>query len=156
DLTVPSPGVTTIQAAIASVSDLNHDGALVIDVKAGLYRENLLVNRPVTLRGDDGETTVIEGEGTAGAIRATASNASRWGLVVVGGAGGFSLESANVLVDGSRAWRNLGAGIVVSGANAEISGAEALENASDGLLVDGASGARCSASGFFDNGGPGI
>jgi len=156
DLTVPSPGVSTIQAAIASVSDLNHDGALVIDVKAGLYRENLLINRPVTLRGDDGETTVVEGDGTAGTIRVTAPNVSLWGLTAVGGASGFALESTSALVDGSRAWRNLGAGIVVSGAGAQVSGAEVLENAGDGLLVDGAPGAVCSGSGFFDNGGAGI
>ena len=156
DLTVPSPGVTTIQAAIASVSDRNHDGALVIDVKAGLYRENLLVDRPVTLRGEDGETTIVEGDGTVGTIRVTAPNVSLWGLTAVGGASGFALESANVLVDDSRAWRNLGAGIVVSGADARIVGAETLENAGDGLLVDGAPGAMCSGSGSFDNGGAGI
>src|SRR5262249_61471959 len=76
DLTVPSPGVTTIQAAIASVSDLNHDGALVIDVKAGLYREDLLINRPVTLRGEDAETAGVEGAGTAGRPRGPAPHAS--------------------------------------------------------------------------------
>jgi len=156
DLTVPSPGVSTIQAAIASVSDRNHDGALVIDIKGGLYRENLLVDRPVTLRGDDGETTIVEGDGTAGAIHVTAPNVSLWGLTAAGGASGFSLGGANVLVAGSRAWRNLGPGIVVSGAGAEVSGAEVLENAGDGLLVDGAPGAVCSGSGFFDNGGAGI
>jgi len=67
-LTVPDP-YPTIQAAInaANASD-------TIQVAAGIYYENVIVNKSVTLRGEDSATTIIDANQTGHGVKMNASN----------------------------------------------------------------------------------
>ncbi len=154
DLTVPSPQALTIQAAINSVFDRNGDGFLVIGVKPGLYRENVVVNRPLELRGDDAGTTVIQGDGSASVLSASAGNITIRNLTTVGGSSGFTFSSSSARLVECRAWHNLGAGISISGSGAQIWRVQALENAGDGLLSS-AKATTCVDDLVLDNGGAG-
>jgi Right handed beta helix region len=155
DMTVPSRAAATIQAAIDQVADRNHDGALVVAIRPGLYRENIVVGRQIVLRGDGADSTILQGDGASNVVSVAAPNATLQGLTTVGGSTGFALAGATALLIDSRAWHNLGAGITVSGSNVQVVRVEAAGNGSDGLSVTGASGAVCSGNHLFDNGGAG-
>ena len=60
-------GYSTIQSAIDSGATTSGH---VLSVKAGTYRENLVVNKPLSILGEDAATTIIDGgsEGTVVAI----------------------------------------------------------------------------------------
>ncbi len=156
DLTVPTDATPTLQAAIASATDRNLDGTITIAVKPGRYRETLTITRALTLRGEDAATTVLQGDGTAPVVRVTAANVTLRGLGAVGGGSGFALEADSALVADSRAWRNQGAGVLVSGPGAQILRSAAVENGGDGVLVGATTGAVCADSALVGNGGAGV
>jgi hypothetical protein len=155
DMTVPSKNAATIQEAIDRVSDKNQDGTLVVELGPGIFRENVVVHRSVTLRGNSQVTTIIEGDGTGSTLAVTAPNAMVQRLTVVGGASGVALSGNAAGLTDSRAWRNLGAGVTISGASARLWHATLLNNDGDGVSAIGAGGLVCSASSFVDNGGIG-
>ncbi|MCD6403118.1 MAG: hypothetical protein J7K98_02190, partial [Candidatus Aenigmarchaeota archaeon] len=71
---------TSIQDAINNVCD----GCTVV-VKDGTYHENILINKNITLIGEDPSTTVIEGDGTANTIEIQALNVRIEGFTIKGG-----------------------------------------------------------------------
>ncbi len=155
DIIAPSRAAPTIQAAINQVTDRNHDGALVVTVRPGLYHENIVVNRSIVLRGAGTGSTIIAGDGTGSVVSVSAPNSMIQGLTTVGGSSGFALAGASTLLIDSRAWHNLGAGIAVSGPSVRVVRDHAAENGADGLSVNGATGIVCSGNQLFDNGGVG-
>jgi parallel beta-helix repeat protein len=68
-IVVPSPGYETIQKAInaANFGD-------VIRVSAGIYNENLLVNKTVSIIGENASTTVIDGGNVGNVITILSPN----------------------------------------------------------------------------------
>ena len=70
----------SIQAAINNAS--NGD---VIFVQEGTYFENVVVNKTVSLVGENKETTVIDGNGTGVTVRITAENVTIKSLTIRGG-----------------------------------------------------------------------
>ena len=156
DVRVPSLRAPTIQAAINAVFDRNHDGKLVIDVKPGLYREDLVVNRSVVLRGREPETTIVQGSGSGSVISVSAANATVEGLTAVGGTSGFALSGASTRLLDVTAWHNLGAGIAITGSDAEMWQSTSAANGGDGLQVNGGTGSLCFDSEILDNGGTGV
>lgn len=155
DIIAPSQGAPTIQAAIDQVADRNHDGALVVAVRPGLYHENVRVNRSIVLRGAGAGSTILQGDGAASVVSVSALSSTVQGLTTVGGSNGFALGGASALLIDSRAWHNVGAGVAVSGAAVQVVSNQAAENGSDGLSVLGGVGAVCSGNHLFDNGGAG-
>jgi parallel beta-helix repeat protein len=55
-ITVPSPGYETIQKAVNAANPRD-----TIMVTAGIYHENLIVNKTISLIGEDPTTTIIDG-----------------------------------------------------------------------------------------------
>ncbi|MFQ5667564.1 MAG: nitrous oxide reductase family maturation protein NosD [Candidatus Binatia bacterium] len=156
DLSVPSQQAPSIQAAIDSISDSNGDGLLVINLEPGLYRENVLANRPVVLYGAGMDSTILQGDGSASVLRVTASNVAVHGLTVLGGMDGFTLDAPAALLAQTRAWRNLQAGVSVSGSAVRVWHAESADNSGSGLrLSKEANDATCSETRLVDNHGAG-
>jgi hypothetical protein len=155
DVVVPSQAAATIQAGIDQVTDRNSDGALVVAVRPGLYHENIVVNRPIVLRGAGAGSTILTGDGSASVVSVNAPNSTLQGLTTVGGGNGFALSGGSTLLLDSSAWHNLGAGIAISGATSKLVRNQAAENGTDGLLINGAGGAICSGNLLVNNGGAG-
>ncbi len=66
----------TIGLAVASAFDRDADGSVVIRVRPGEYRENVLIARSnLSIEGDDRDTTIVRGNGLAPTIQI--SNALR-------------------------------------------------------------------------------
>lgn len=155
DIVAPGPAAATIQAAINQVTDRNHDGALVVAIRPGLYQESVVVGRPMVLRGAGAGATVLQGDGTASVVSVTAPNSTVQGITTVSGGQGFALSGPSTLLIDGRAWHNVGAGIAVSGASVQVLRDQAAENGADGVLLSGATGAVCSGNYLIDNGGAG-
>ena len=67
-LTVPYP-YPTIQAAVNAANPYD-----TIEVAAGIYIENVIANKSVTLRGEDSATTIIDANQTGHGVKINASN----------------------------------------------------------------------------------
>ncbi len=155
DIVVPSQAAATIQAGINQVTDRNNDGALVVAVRPGLYHENVVVNRPIVLRGAGAGSTILQGDGPASVVSVTAANSTIQGLTAVGGGNGFAVSGGSMLLIDSSAWHNLGAGITISGATSTVLRTRAADNGTDGIAINAAGGAVCSGNLLFNNGGAG-
>ena len=68
----------TIQEAINSA-----DEGDTIFVRSGIYYENLVVNKSVSLVGEDRETTIIDGNYTGNAMNVTANNVTIQGFTIL-------------------------------------------------------------------------
>ncbi len=91
DVVAPSGSVPTLQAAIDAATDRNQDGRIVVALRAGLYRESVVIDRALDLVGAGRELTVLQGDGSAPVLVATASNVVIRGLTVIGGTRGVQL-----------------------------------------------------------------
>jgi len=67
----------TIQEAINAATPGN-----IIFVKAGIYRENVIVNKAVSLVGEDPATTIIDGGGVGTVVNITADNVRLTGFTI--------------------------------------------------------------------------
>jgi parallel beta-helix repeat protein len=107
----------TIQAAINAANP-----GETIFVKAGTYDEHLVVNKSLTLIGEDMNTTIIDGSGTGLVIRSNVSNVEIRGFTIQNGGsspdGGISIGGSvnNTICDNMI--RNNGVGITLIGSNA--------------------------------------
>jgi len=156
DVAVPSNSVPTIQEAIDGTPDRNGDGLVVVDVGPGLYRENLVIGRPVVLQGAGADRTIVRGDGWSSVIRVDAPNVTIRGMTAVGGMTGFDLRAASTTLAESRAWNNVGAGVSVTGDSVTLWRTRSVDNRGDGLLVEGASNLECRESALISNGGAGV
>lgn len=79
-ITVPSPGYETIQKAInaANIGD-------IIMVDAGIYHENLIVNKSVSLIGENSFTTIIDGGDVGTVITIISPNVTINGFTIQNG-----------------------------------------------------------------------
>lgn len=77
---VPSSGYETIQKAINAASPGD-----IISVKAGAYRENLVVNKSVSIIGENPLTTIIDGHGWGTVITITSPNVVISGFTIRNG-----------------------------------------------------------------------
>jgi parallel beta-helix repeat protein len=72
-------GYDTIQEAINSGATLDGD---IITVKAGTYRENIEVNKTLTILGEDKATTIIDADRNGTGVKITAGNVTFSGFTV--------------------------------------------------------------------------
>ena len=85
---VPTPEYLTIQAAI----DAAHPGD-IIKVASGIYSERIVVNKSLTLVGENRETTILDGGGLGIVVRINAPDVEVRGFTVQNGG-----ESPNILL----------------------------------------------------------
>ncbi len=78
----------TIQEAVDAASSRD-----TVSVKCGIYREHVVVNKPLSLLGEDTNNTVIDGNGTGCGILVTADYTSVKGLRVQNCEDGIKVES---------------------------------------------------------------
>lgn len=89
----------TVYVKYASIQEAinNANPGTTIHVSAGTYDENVVVNKTISLDGENKETTVIDGKGTGIVVHVTASN-----VVMTG----FTMQDAMALDSGIRLEQN--------------------------------------------------
>jgi parallel beta-helix repeat protein len=111
---VPS-NYPTIQEAIDSAAPES-----VILVSGGIYHENVVVNKTLTLLGEEKTGTIIDGEGGGAVILVRANNVLIDGFTVEGSSISSSIAvqgSENVTVRGNILTRSSSCGIILSHSN---------------------------------------
>ena len=120
----------TIQAAINNAN--NGD---VIQVRPKIYLENVVVNKTISLIGDDHDTTIIEGAGTV--ILVTADNVIISDFTVRNGAIGVRLDSSwNITVNDNNINNNEDGIHLFSSQNCLISKNNASNNDHRGIFLN--------------------
>ncbi|MDH5770479.1 MAG: right-handed parallel beta-helix repeat-containing protein [Candidatus Bathyarchaeota archaeon] len=79
-ITVPSSGYETIQEAINAANPSD-----IINVKVGIYPENLIVNKTVSIIGENPATTIIDGGGLGSVITITSPTVVISGFTIKNG-----------------------------------------------------------------------
>ncbi len=149
--------VPTNYLTIQSAVDAAGAGDTVI-VESGTYRENVVLNTTITLRGiDTGEgLPVIDACGNSSALSVTANGVTVEGVVLTGageeyGDAGLYVEADNTTLVNLTAWENACEGIVIyDSKNAALTGCSALSNTGYGIYIEDSSGStlnNCSANG---------
>jgi len=124
---------TTIQAAIDANETLDRH---TIFVEEGIYYEHVVVNKSISLIGENRTTTVIDGNGTGIDIHVTANSVVIKGFTVKNGTSGIYLYRANnSLVMGNDVVFNGDALLVYYSGNCTIYQNSAGNNTSRGILV---------------------
>jgi nitrous oxidase accessory protein NosD/Tol biopolymer transport system component len=87
-LTVPDD-YPTIQDAVSAA-----DPGDTVSVRKGVYTENIIISKPLTLQGEDREKTIIDGGGSGNAVHITASHVTVEGITVRNGERGIEIKSS--------------------------------------------------------------
>lgn len=85
---VPSTGITTIQQAINQ-----SDSGDTILVQSGVYTENVVLNKSVTLKGANRDYTIVNGNFSGNVIRVTARGAAISNLTITGSGNGVNNDA---------------------------------------------------------------
>lgn len=136
---------STIQEAI------NHAySGDTINVDAGTYYENILVDKPLTLIGINQASVVIDGSSTATTVTVTADGVSISGFTIqkgggaifvgeigktVGAGDGLYLQGSNIVLSGNFITANQYDGVEVIGTNNQISGNKITANPEFGISI---------------------
>ena len=135
---VPSSAYTTIQAAVNAATT-----CATINMAAGTYTENVLIDHAVTIRGEGQGSTIVNGGGSGTVFTITSGTVTIKGVTIQNGLGSLgggifntgTLTVKNSLIADNRA--DLGGGIVNFGMltvqNSTIADNQASENGG-GLL----------------------
>lgn len=87
---VGSEGFSTIQEAINAANETE-----TVQVTNGVYYEHVIVNKSISLIGDDWKTTIVDGEGNGEVIRVVANSVRITGFTVRnGGVSGISISNS--------------------------------------------------------------
>lgn len=86
-LTVPDD-YPTIQAAVSAAGPGD-----TVSVRKGLYTENIIISKSLTLQGEDREKTIIDGGGSNNVVHITASHVTVGGFTVRNGQNGVEIQS---------------------------------------------------------------
>jgi len=142
---------TTIQEAI----DMANEGEIIL-VKAGTYYEHIIVNKPLSLVGENKQDTIIDGSGAETVVNIIASNITLSGFTIQnGGLGIYLWGSSNNFLSGNDVSNN-GHGIYLSysGDNV-VSGNNVSEN-EHGIYLEGSSNNALTGNDVSNNNGYGI
>jgi parallel beta-helix repeat protein len=120
---IPVSSTGTIQAAINIASS----GDTIL-VASGTYRENLIINKSLSIVGENRTTTIIDGNGSDNAVSISSGNVSIESLTITNTALGHS-----------------GVGIHVSRSTGVVVGDTEITNTNNGLTLD------LSSNGAFSN-----
>jgi parallel beta-helix repeat protein len=127
---------SSIQAAINNATD-----GEIIFIHKGTYNENILVNKTVTLLGEDVEGTIIDGNGSGIPLRISAENVSLKNLTIRGG--GSNAYESGVFVESSSS--NITSNIIIGNgligmclnksSNTIVAGNMIKQNNGDGIVL---------------------
>jgi parallel beta-helix repeat protein len=99
---------SSIQDAIDDATDGD-----IVYIYSGTYYENIVVNKSISISGEDSETTIIDGSGIGDVISVVADWVNISGLKLIGGESGILLEDVhNCSIYSNDVWGN-GNGIVL-------------------------------------------
>jgi len=87
-LTVPDD-YPTIQDAVSAAEQGD-----TVSVRKGVYTENIFIGKPLTLQGENRETTIIDGGANGDVVAITASEVSMSGLTVRNGNNGIVIKTS--------------------------------------------------------------
>jgi parallel beta-helix repeat protein len=110
---------TTIQEAINNVGENS-----TIIVRAGIYQENIIVNKPLTLTGENSETTVIDGNGASAVVE----------LAATCNITGFTIQNGQIGIRGYGGWEGV-PGPVPKFTGHRIEGNRVIGNSHGGILL---------------------
>ena len=132
----------SIQEAIDAVETL--DGHTIF-VEAGVYDENIVVDKSLSLIGEDKETTIIDGGGRGTVVRVAADDTVITGFIVRNSSetahvfermGVFVCNSSNVLLVDCESYDNFIGVCLLSSHNSIISGNTILNNEHHGICIE--------------------
>jgi parallel beta-helix repeat protein len=124
----------TIQKAINNASEWD-----TIFVRNGTYFEHVVVNKTVTLVGENRHTTIIDGNGTGNVVLVIAAdNVTITEFTVRNGSNGFYVLGFNQTITGNIIFNNTYHGIDMIGVKNSII-ENTLSNNSYGIILDGSS-----------------
>jgi parallel beta-helix repeat protein len=109
-----------------------------VSVPSGTYHENITVWKPLTVKGEDRDTTIIEQTGAFAVCRITSGNVVISGFTIRGGSIGIWIDSSgqNTVID-SNVITNNDDGIWVTSSNGSLIGNNIItENLFMGLYID--------------------
>jgi len=98
----------TIQEAINAANPQD-----TIYVRAGVYYENIVVNKTVSLIGVDKDTTIIDGRAGGNVISIIANQVTVSGFTIQMGKSGVSIQSNNNTIYGNRITNNSDGGVCI-------------------------------------------
>jgi len=166
----------TIQEAIGNASEGD-----TVFVKKGIYKENVIVDRPVSLLGEDSAETVIEGQvyryGPFYTIRIQANNVEISGFTITGTLTGITTDGSpygckiisnniednfetgisvsygeNWVLSENNITRNGMYGIYICSSNSVVSNNNVSGNQAAGIIVDSCTNVTISGNSITDNG----
>ncbi len=124
----------SIAVAVGAAVDTDLDGRITIEVAEGIFRETVLVNRAIELRGSGLGRTVIDAQGLGPALTVQDDDALVDALTASGGTSGISVQNPVTLRD-VEAWANLGTGIELTATGATAERCIARANGGDGFRI---------------------
>ncbi|MEM3696632.1 MAG: NosD domain-containing protein [Candidatus Bathyarchaeia archaeon] len=124
---------TTIQAAIDDPQTLNGH---TLYVKNGIYYENVIINKSLSLIGENKSNTIIQGNGGGTVVFIVVNNVTLRGFTVMNGSNGAFVENAdNCLIMDNNFTQNVDAILVRYSANCTIRQNIIGNNTNRGLLI---------------------
>jgi parallel beta-helix repeat protein len=124
---------TTIQAAIEDPQTL--DGHTIF-VEKGIYLENVIINKSLSLIGENRSNTIIDGNGGATVVWVVADNVTLKGFTLMNGGSGTLVENAdNCLIMDNNFTQNVDAILVRYSVNCTLRQNIIGNNTGRGLLI---------------------
>ncbi len=158
---VTPPQIAGPDESISNAIQMARDGD-VVEVKSGIYRENIFLDKSITLKGVDtgGGPPVLMGDGVESTLTLLADGCIVEGFVVTGSGNphaGIEILSGNNSISDNVIRNNRGYGVLISEArgNAVLSN-QIRENGFDGVCIKGAGDNLVSDNVVSTNGGCGI
>lgn len=125
---------TTIQAAINANETLNGH---IIFVEEGVYYEHVILNKSLSLMGENRNTTIIDGNGTGTVVKVEANHAALMIFEIVNGNNGVVLENVdNCSVDRLNVVENIEFGIFLNNSTSCAIQYAHITNNSHGILLN--------------------
>ena len=138
---------TTIQEAINNANE----GETIL-VKAGTYYERVIVNKPLSLVGENKQNTTIDGSGTETVVYVIANNITLSGFTIQNGEQGIYLSySSNNVISGNDVSSN-GYGVYLWGSSHNVVSGNEASNNDYGIYLEGSSCNTLSGNNISNNG----
>ncbi|MEA2054528.1 MAG: NosD domain-containing protein [Candidatus Thermoplasmatota archaeon] len=137
---------TTIQSAIDNASDGD-----TIFVFNGIYYENVIVNKPINLIGENRDATVIDSNGTGDVVNVTADQVNISKFTIRNGSNGIVVSSGNNTISNCNISNNSNSGIMLNHSNNNTIVDNDISSNGVGIRVSTSSSNNIGNCSIFDN-----